>query len=369
MDSRGPLSHENWQAWKNGQSLRSGEEIAVMSDAQMFGEIVDGWGPYRFLNTVDSPRGAGYVRTVGVLRHDHHLDGAKIENPTGLTAAQEILALASLAFGTRLRAGPSTRLFMPNGDPRGLPRTLRFAPEPVLSPTPSGPILPRALRCQLERSIVETYPSVPAGAAAHLVRASKLYQDALWLAETEPAFSWLLLVSAVEVAAVFDKHGQADPADVFTDLKAEMASELRNRGGDDLLAYIAREFAHLLGSTNRFIRFAMTHAPTQGPGPNPPRLFAFDWSRKNLKRAMNTIYEYRSAALHRGEQFPFMMLMPPRELAPGDGISEVPLNSPDGTNRELPMLLHTFEHVVRAVLLSWWKSLADAREKAQHSQP
>jgi len=33
-----------------------------------------------------------------------------------------------------------------------------------------------------------------------LTRAARLYQDALWMIESEPSLAWLLLVSAIETA-------------------------------------------------------------------------------------------------------------------------------------------------------------------------
>ena len=48
---------------------------------------------------------------------------------------------------------------------------------------------------------ISSLPSLGAEQAIALVRSARLYQDALWLAESEPNLSWLLLVSAIETAA------------------------------------------------------------------------------------------------------------------------------------------------------------------------
>ena len=328
----------------------------MLSDARVTGQLE--LGPFKLLNALDLPsaHAAGRVRTTAILRYDAHV-GVPLAGPDALEMADEVIALASLVSGARLRAGPFTRMFSPGGDPRGQPSGLRWDPDPVLA-SPNLPVLPRALRCQLGASPLDTFPQVPPRAAIELVRAARMYRDALWLAESETNLAWLLLVSAVEVAAVFDKHGGGEPSEIFAQLNPTLAGTIRESGGEQLLHVVASSFAHLMGSTNRFIKFAMKHAPKSGPE-GTPRVYPFKWSRSNLRKALNTIYTYRSNALHTGQPFPYMMRLAPMKLLPGDVTPEVPQNSPDGTDRELPMLLHTFEHVVRAVLLSWWKSLIE----------
>jgi len=47
---------------------------------------------------------------------------------------------------------------------------------------------------------IKTFAALSPEQAIALGRAARLYQDALWLAESEPNLSWLMLVAAVETA-------------------------------------------------------------------------------------------------------------------------------------------------------------------------
>lgn len=50
--------------------------------------------------------------------------------------------------------------------------------------------------------LFESYPYLRAAEATTLIRAARLYEQALWVCDAEPHMSWLFLVSAVEVVAV-----------------------------------------------------------------------------------------------------------------------------------------------------------------------
>lgn len=74
------------------------------------------------------------------------------------------------------------------------------------------------------------------------------------------------------------------------------------------------------------------------------------------------IYGHRSRALHDGKPFPLPMLDWPR-WPDDEAIQEVPLGLNTGgmggvwDASEAPMLLSTFEHIVRGALLRWWGNL------------
>lgn len=74
------------------------------------------------------------------------------------------------------------------------------------------------------------------------------------------------------------------------------------------------------------------------------------------------IYGYRSAYLHGAKPFPLPMLELPR-MEENGAIQEVPYGLNSGglggvwEAAESPMLLSTFEHVVRGALLRWWDEL------------
>lgn len=75
-----------------------------------------------------------------------------------------------------------------------------------------------------------------------------------------------------------------------------------------------------------------------------------------------TIYGHRSNALHAGKPFPMPMRETPR-VGEGGVVQEAPWGLTSGgagaiwERSETPMLLSTFEHIVRGVLLKWWDEL------------
>lgn len=92
------------------------------------------------------------------------------------------------------------------------------------------------------------------------------------------------------------------------------------------------------------------------PSVRPPEAFQVDWSR--IRRALTTIYDYRSLALHAGAPFPAPMCESPKEI---EGMfSEIPLGLATATAdavwtiADTPMLLATFEGLARSALLRWW---------------
>jgi len=82
-----------------------------------------------------------------------------------------------------------------------------------------------------------------------------------------------------------------------------------------------------------------------------------------MRESVNKIYEYRSKALHEGIPFPAPMCHSP--WTAGDGVFAEKFHAfAMGTQggvwqaEDIPMLLHTFEYIVRKVLLRWWQSMA-----------
>ena len=127
---QGPLFFENWRAAVQNESpldFKDGYECPLYSDAWVVGEQTI--GPYRFINTMAHASGPsrGVVAPVMVLRVGLH---AQFERPRmvktdtsiyhGGTLSDEVAALAALALGARVEAGPTTRQFEV-GDPRGRP--------------------------------------------------------------------------------------------------------------------------------------------------------------------------------------------------------------------------------------------------------
>jgi hypothetical protein len=196
-----------------------------------------------------------------------------------------------------------------------------------------------------------------------LIRAARLYQDAIWIADAEPALAWLLLVSAIETAA--DRWDQAtgSPTDRLRYSKPDLVKEVEARC-PDLLPIIAEKFADTIGATRKFVDFTLRFLPLP-PEPRPLECFQVAWDQEHLRTCLRKIYDYRSKALHTGVPFPAPMCQPAMVMA-SDG--QAPVEEPPGlatktlggvwTHRDLPMALHIFEYIARNALKAWWSSLS-----------
>ena len=95
------------------------------------------------------------------------------------------------------------------------------------------------------------------------------------------------------------------------------------------------------------------------PPPRRPKHHQHLWECKALKKTMKIIYRYRSKALHDGSPFPEPMCRPPGWPFP----EERPMGLASQTQgaiwmaKDIPMMLHTFEYIVRKSLLKWWESM------------
>ena len=91
-----------------------------------------------------------------------------------------------------------------------------------------------------------------------------------------------------------------------------------------------------------------------------------------MRRYLATIYGARSEDLHAGIAVPAPMCEPPEHLITDDPVMlEGPLTErPSGIwtatetsawqAEDTPMLLHTFEYIVRNALKKWWESMDSA---------
>jgi len=206
--------------------------------------------------------------------------------------------------------------------------------------------------------------SLTPGQAVALVRAARSYQEAMWIAEGAPETAWLLFVSAVEIAA---NQWRAEDEDPVGRLRAsrtggEVERLLRERGGDDgdeFVAQVAALLADSMGATKKFTDFMMTFLPDP-PAERPHEFYQLSWESPDMKKILAKVYGYRSDALHGGIPFPAPMCAAPHQH---DGLAaETPGTAHSAlgavwTKKDLPMLLHTFEYIVRRALLKWWQSM------------
>jgi hypothetical protein len=192
-----------------------------------------------------------------------------------------------------------------------------------------------------------------------LIRAARLYQDAIWLAETQPNLGWLMLVSAVEAVASHWHSSNDEPLARLKAARPEFVGWLEASGHISLAKRIAIEFADSLGSTRKFVTFLLKHMP-------PPRSIRpaewgqVTWTPRYLKKVFGVIYDYRSRALHDGIPFPAPMSDPPFRHESWATVAEKPIGLAASIHggtwvaKDTPMLLHTFEYIARAAILSWW---------------
>jgi len=372
-EPRALLSQLNWLRVSADETDTPIYEYPLFSDAHMTGEVTDGLGPYSFLNAVPIPSGPGIVNAPIVLRAVFYLgeyrpDMSKTDESLyhGGTLVDEIAALASLALGVRIRAGSETRRFEPGKDPYGRPCAWNDEPRPVIRVRRNHLVLPSVTGTH-SMDPLETLKSIPLIDPAryvNLIRACKYYQDAIWVAESEPNLAWLMLVSALETAAndVYETDAPAD--EHLRDSKPKLASLLEQHGGHQLVTQVADMIAHTFGATKKFIDFTMRFMPDPPQERPEQESLCVKWSKTSLKKVLNAVYNYRSRSLHAGLPFPAPMFEPPFQFAADSPPSEVPMtglasHSCGGTwmPKDTPINLHCFHYITRGVLLKWWQGI------------
>jgi hypothetical protein len=364
----GPAIYANWIAADAGRPLLDTQEFPLLTDAHITGDVA--YGPYEFINTVPVLQ-IGLPRPAVVLRCAGHVDWPSPDMTKtsddryhGGSFQEELAALASLAMGVRFRAGNATRRFERGGDPRGRPiewwGTRRVA-ETLIREYHFRWRLPSAAEGShnLESlEVLNRLPKMPPWVAVSLVRA-RLYQDALWLIESEPSLAWLLIVSAVETAANQWQSGNAAPVDRMRESNPELYKYLVKLGAD-VASEVARRIADTLGSAKKFVDFVMRFLPPQ-PSSRPPADAQFLWEESEIRSALRKVYKYRSSALHDGKPFPEPMCGLPYKLSNDwEAWAEKPLGLAMGSSggvwlaKDVPMLFSFFEYIARHALLKWW---------------
>ena len=200
--------------------------------------------------------------------------------------------------------------------------------------------------------------------AGILVAAARLYQEGVWVSNVDPARTWLLLVSAIETAAGHAASVAASAVERMRASRPELEQILLQAGGAALAEKVADQIADYMGSTKKFVDFLLKYLP-EPPSPRPvdPNV-QVSWSERGLKRAFSQIYGYRSRTLHGGVAFPAPLCFSPID------VEELPFNiagsgsragnAPAWSRKDVPMLLHVFEYIVRYALLNWWRKMVEA---------
>lgn len=377
-------SFENWKAFVEKRPTEYAYEIPLYSDATL--GFFDGLsvGPYRFLRSSPSNTCEEPFHTVIVMRVDVHIrqegyeslaDMEKTDDSAyhGGNLDDEIAALLSLLLGIRLMKGSVTREFGSRIDPRGIPIESGAIPALVINSWQT--LIPRLQRTEDLRKppdLFETYPALEKADAMVLIKAARLYQQAIWYADTDPNQAWLMLVSAVETAADHWWKKDSTPVEILEDSNKTLYDLLIQEGGQSLTEKVAKHVASVLGASKKFREFVLHFLPGP-PEKRPSEIGQFPFGDETrLEAAMKKIYNYRSMALHGGKPFPAPMCTPPGWYGGNDAMSEVPTGQASGTlgatwlHEDTPMMLHTFEHIVRGSLIAWWRSMARPRTSVEH---
>lgn len=365
---------QNWKLKNANQPRLSISEYPLYTDSHIMGGIRREDWPYAFLNTIPLRNESGLVQHTITLRVDEYREQAtpdfsKTDNSLyhGGLIEDEIAALASLCLGSRIKAGGMNRVFDAlTDDPLGRPIQWNHKPLPSLTLDKHRLILPDVVGTHSldELTRLESLPTLNAPQSIALVRAARFYQDALWVAESEPALAWLMLVSALETAANQWRGENGTAPERLAELKPDLVAGLVASGGDTLVQFVAEQIENTLGATRKFLDFTLTFLPFP-PQLRPNECDRISWESAPMKKVLNVVYNYRSAALHGGTPFPAPMCEPPQSYDDSVGYSELGTTALAASSyggvwkaKDLPINLHAFHYIVRGTLLGWWETIA-----------
>lgn len=374
-------SQANWLKYIQTQedppnAFQSGAEYPFYSDTGVVGEITEGLGPYKILNAVPiSDNGTANISMVlRAFIYDSSLNYPLVPLKTDTSRfhggyfQEEIASLVSLSLGIRLKAGEANRHFYP-GDLYGRFRSHAFKPAPSLSIDVANPVIRTSKRVYMRdaEQFLATIPNIEPSKYVDLVRAARAFQDALWIAESDPHLAWLLLVSSLEIAANSHFTASGSALDNFVELKPDLSSIIIDAGGQELLKRVAEDFKGVFGSTKKFLVFCEKFIPN-APDTRPTEEGRITWTWSGMKPLLSKIYDLRSQALHAGIPFPAPMCRPPSKSSQEDHPAEKAIIAlAEGTMtanwlpKDAPIALHTFQYFVRGALLNWWQQIPNER--------
>lgn len=380
----GPASYVNWKAEQQNEPRKYTIEVPLYSDARVAGALYE-CKPYE-LHHVFRRSSSGVLDTAVILRAHIHLEltdmaprrnyeelKTETEAFTGSSIGDEVACLWSLLLGGRFMAGGVTRLFQNGLDPLGKPENDDSVPIAFFNFSHRRPILPMVCEeKQISRNLFFRYPDLVAKDAVALVRAARAYRNAIWIAEAEPDLAWLLLVSALEIAAsrYLEAEAKGKSEDKLRSLDPELAKLLIDCGGEDHLKLVANHIAGIVRSAERFKQFMREFLPDP-PKKRPAERFRVDWDPSRMIASLGKVYSLRSNALHGGIPFPRPMSRP-AEMPGGHGDvpSEIEISLAVSTlggtwkREDMPFKLHVFEYITRNTLLGWWERMAGVRDNA-----
>ena len=372
----GNLSYWNMREFHEWIVPRQISEYVLYTDSRVVGESSRPTSPYKFINMIPYCHEPGVIQEAIVLRIAWVIDGKRefpirTETTTynGGWANDELAALASLRLGVRLKAGGETRLFGAySEDPLGTPKASRNKPDIFL--LGKTLVLPSVFRVPNLESLkaIDALKNVSESEFTALVRSARQFQNAIWIAESEPELAWLMLVSAIETAAnewASSLPSRSSAIETLREIKPKFYQQLMDNGGTEALAIVADEIAHTLKAAKKFRDFCMEFLPAP-PDERPAEYAQINWTKNALKKALDKIYGYRSLALHAGIPFPSPMCAAPDRIEEEGRVTYAEIGTlglaahtlgASWRADDLPMSMNTFCNLVRDILNKWWDAI------------
>jgi len=359
------LSYKNLKLAQEGSDLWCISEFLLYSDSQPIGEVNDN-SIYCFLNMLPRKTKAPTVASSITVRTKVYsnlnymiLSSSKSHTKDyhGGWYNDEIAALSSLLLGVRFHAGSINRHYdNRSGDFGRIQAEYSFPP--LLDFKHSVPVIPNAIKDinVAELRVLNDLHLLSEKKFNYLIRTARSYQNALWICESSPNMSWLLMVSALECAASQWSKSSATKEERFKHAKPELYEKLDTDEFRELIPTIANEFKDSFGATKKFVDFCLCFLPDEPLlRPSSGRI---DWSSESLSSIFKKIYDYRSKALHGGQPFPEPMCSYPEKW---DEYAERAraCSTLGGTwlDEDVPINLNTFNYMTHSILNKWWKTL------------
>ena len=388
-----PISYQNWINSVNSSFDVNSSEYLLYTDAPIIGDQVI-IGPYKLINTVaigthpyriviGQPTLAHDIQCLPALalQMDYYFKKDKSyminwkqkhdENYHGGFLEDEICALISVCLGIRLQSGGATRQFADVTKRNGRPIAYNLTKTPSF-PIPthhSSTIISNLIKkCHIEEDLklLFSFPNLTPKNANALMKAARLYQNAVWISDNSPELCWLFLVSAIETVASQWKTSKTSLVDLLYEFEPDLVNYIEEHAkenqGEILIEKIAKKVAPVKKAQKKFISFILEFLPDE-PTNRPPVAFQHDWASSAFEKSLKLIYRYRSEVLHQGKSIPAPMCDSPHFIE--KNYAEVPIGEGMSVGdfvwrkEDIPMMLNTFEYIVRHSILNWWKSLVD----------
>lgn len=275
----------------------------------------------------------------------------------------QVAVILSLILGVRIRAGNESRLFQAVNLDQGIPlhRYIDLDPAQV-ELIKNKPLLPTILKnidnengffsLNIVDQYISSFSSLTVTQAELVIRAAKLYRDAIWIVDSEPQLSLILLISVIELLSQQDKIDDSEHV------------------CNGICQICKKHICKRPSSRKQFENFLINYLPDP-PTKRCREENQINWNELKKKKNNNIflqMYRFRSKFLHEGIAFPLDFLNP-NSFWVGESDEEFRYEKSIKTSIsnqliELsPMSLSIFEYIVRNAALKWWRSIINVSAK------